>query len=94
MHNYYGIMPTSHFYIRRMTHESLVHMWDAETAENEHISVDGDIEDLFLKGFNFEGRYRLQTGFLNPTGDSHFQDINQYFVSDQHSELIRLKDIE
>ena len=31
------------FYIRRMTHESLVHMWDAETAENEHISVDGNI---------------------------------------------------
>ena len=26
-----------------MTHESLVHMWDAETAENEHIFIDGDI---------------------------------------------------
>ena len=58
------------------------------------ISIDGDVEDLFLKGFNFEGRYRLQTGFLNPTGDSHFQDINQYFVGDQHSDLVRLKDIE
>ncbi|MEC7879630.1 MAG: maleylpyruvate isomerase N-terminal domain-containing protein [Actinomycetota bacterium] len=31
------------FYIRRMAHESLVHMWDAETVENEHISVDGDV---------------------------------------------------
>ena len=26
-----------------MAHESLVHMWDAETVENEHISVDGDV---------------------------------------------------
>jgi len=55
------------FYIRRMTHESLVHMWDAETAENEHISVDGNIAcdgvDEFIdvslqlavskKGFNY-----------------------------------------
>lgn len=58
------------------------------------ISLDGDIENVHLKGFDFEGRYRLQTGFLNPTGDSLFQDINQYFVVDEYSELLRPRDIE
>ena len=58
------------------------------------ISLAGEIESLYLKGFDFEGRYRLQTGFLNPTGDSEFQNINQYFVTDEHSALLRLGDID
>tara|TARA_B100000686_G_scaffold336153_1_gene405705 strand:- start:375 stop:1100 length:726 start_codon:yes stop_codon:yes gene_type:complete len=31
------------WFVRRMAHETLVHMWDAETSAQEHISVDGDI---------------------------------------------------
>ena len=58
------------------------------------ISLNGEVEELHLKGFAFEGRYRLQTGFLNPTGDSAFQNINQYFVGGEYSELLRPKDIE
>ncbi len=39
----WGEDQTIGWFLRRMTHETLVHMWDAETAADEHISVDGDL---------------------------------------------------
>jgi len=31
------------WFVRRMTHETLLHMWDAETAVTDHIAVDGEV---------------------------------------------------
>ena len=63
------------FYIRRMTHESLVHMWDAETVAGEHISVDGDIAcdgvDEYIGGaLQFSADPTKE--FHYPTGSIHF----------------------
>lgn len=58
------------------------------------ISLDGVIDDLYLQGFDFQGRYRVQTGFLEHSSDTDFQEINQYFIVDDNSKLLRPKDIE
>ena len=31
------------WFVRRMTHETLLHMWDAETPVTDHITVDGEV---------------------------------------------------
>jgi TolB-like protein len=84
-------MKTTTFFSRKMMNQYI----SASTHDiSGSISLNGDIEDLYLQGFNFKGRYRVQTGFLEHSSDTDFQKINQYFIVDENSKLLRPKDIE
>ena len=59
---------------RRMTHETLVHMWDAETVTSEHLPVDSDLAndgiDEFIEG-PLQFSSNLNRKFSYPTGSLH-----------------------
>jgi len=81
------------FYIRRMAHESLVHMWDTETVENEHISVDGDVACDGIDEY-IDVSLQLATsrkGFSYPDGSIHLHRTDgegEWLLEAEGSELL------
>ena len=70
----WGKDQTVGWFLRRMTHETLVHMWDAETSADEHISVDGGIAadgvNEFIDG-PLQFSIRSNHEFSYPDGSIH-----------------------
>jgi len=75
----WGKEQTVGWFLRRMTHETLVHMWDAETAADEHISVDGGIAadgvNEFIDG-PLQFSVRSNREFSYPDGSIHLHRID------------------
>ncbi|MBJ69438.1 MAG: hypothetical protein CL463_06010 [Acidimicrobiaceae bacterium] len=81
------------FYIRRMAHESLLRMRDAETVENEHISIDGDIACDGVDEY-IDVSLQLATsrkGFSYPDGSIHLHRTDgegEWLLETVDSELL------
>ena len=82
------------FFIRRMTHETLLHMRDAESVIGEFITVDGDVAcdgiDEYIDGA-LQHSMNPQKEFLYPNGSIHLHRTDgegEWLIEPNGNEII------
>ena len=82
------------FYIRRMTHETLIHMRDAESIIDESIEVDGDVAcdgiDEYIDG-TLQRSIDPNKGFLYPNGSIHLHRTDgegEWLIESSGNEIV------